>query len=201
MGSVAMFGKLFGKQTTAPATLIVARLNDRAQPMDRGELYEDPLNEVLQKNRAGSVVGGGTQLNGDGEIAFCEIEIEVHGPAVDRIALVKQTLEQLGAPKGSKLLLEAISEERPFGKNEGLAVYLNGTDLPDEVYAECDSNFVYDEFNRLLGADGKVHSHWDGPTETALYMYGPSFETMKRRIAGFLASYPLCQRARVTQIA
>jgi hypothetical protein len=97
--------------------------------------------------------------------------------------------------------LEAQGEELPFGINEGLAVYLNGTDLPDEVYAECDSNFVYSEFNRLLGPAGKVHSHWQGPTETALYMYGPSFEAMKSRLANFLDSYPLCQRARVVQIA
>jgi hypothetical protein len=196
-----MFGKLFGKETTVPVTFIVARLNDRAQPMDRGELYEDPLDAVLKKHRAGSIVGGGTQLAEAGEIAFCEIEIEVHEPAAERIALVKQTLEELGAPKGSKLLLEADGKELPLGKFEGLAVYLNGTDLPDEVYQQCDSNFIYEEFDGLLGADGKVHSHWDGPTETALYMYGPSFETMKRRIAGFLASYPLCQGARVVQIA
>jgi hypothetical protein len=196
-----MLGKLFGKKPVTQSALVVARMNDRAQPMDRGELYEDPLDEVLRKHRAGSVTGGGTQLSPDYEVEFCDIEIEVHEPAAESIALIKQTLEALGAPKGSKLLLEAQGEELPFGNNEGLAVYLNGTDLPDEVYAECDSNFVYSEFNRLLGTDGKVHSHWQGPAETALYMYGPSFETMKDRLAPFLGSYPLCQRARVVQIA
>jgi hypothetical protein len=196
-----MFGKLFGNETTTQSILVIAQLNDRAQPMDRGELYEDPLDEVLKKHRAGNVTGGGTQLADDMEIEFCEIEIEVHEPATASISVIKQTLEELGAPKGSKLRLESQGEELPFGINEGLAVYLNGTDLPDEVYAECDSNFVYSEFNRLLGADGKVHSHWQGPTETALYMYGPSFETMKDRLASFLDNYPLCQRARVVQIA
>jgi hypothetical protein len=196
-----MFGKLFGKETATQSTLVIARLNDRAQPIDRGELYEDPLDDVLRKRRAGSVTGGGTQLTEGSEIEFCEIEIEVREPATESIALIKQTLEELGAPKGSRLCRETQGEELPFGVNEGLAVYLNGTDLPDEVYAECDSNFVFSEFNRLLGADGKVHSHWQGPTETALYIYGPSFETMKRRLASFLSSYPLCQRARVVQIA
>jgi hypothetical protein len=196
-----MLGKLFGKKPVTQSILVVARLNDRAQPMDRGELYEDPLDEVLRKHRAGSVTGGGTQLTADYEVEFCDIEIEVYEPLADSISLITQTLESLGAPKGSKLLLEAQGEELPFGNYEGLAVYLNGTDLPDEVYAECDSNFVYSEFNRLLGNDGKVHSHWQGPTETALYMYGPSFETMKDRLAPFVGSYPLCQRARVVQIA
>jgi hypothetical protein len=196
-----MFDKLFGKETVTQSMLVVARLNDRAQPMDRGELYEDPLYEVLKKNRAGSITGGGTKLTEDYEIEFCDIEIEVYEPATESIALIKQTLEELGAPKGSKLVLEAQGEELSFGRNEGLAVYLNGTDLPDEVYTECDSSFVYSEFNQMLGVDGKVHSHWDGPTETALYMYGPSFETMKKRIEGFLGSYPLCELARVVQIA
>ncbi len=197
-----MFGKLLGrKEPATPTTLIVARLNDRAQPMDRGELYEDPLGEVLQKHQVGSVTGGGTMLAEEGEIDFCEIEIEVREPAAESITLIKRTLEDLGAPRGSKLILEAEGKELPIGVNDGLAVYLNGTDLPDEVYAECDFDFVFSEFNRLLGSDGKVHSHWQGPTETALYLYGPSFETMKKRIAGFLGSYPLCQGARVVKIA
>jgi hypothetical protein len=140
-------------------------------------------------------------LREHGEIDFCEIEIEVREPVAENIAMIKEALEAFGAPKGSKLRLEAQGEELPIGNYEGLAVYLNGTDLPDEVYAECDSNFVYSEFNRLLGEDGQVHSHWQGPTETALYMYGPSFDTMKRRLADFLDTYPLCQRARIVQIA
>jgi hypothetical protein len=32
-------------------------------------------------------------------------------------------------------------------------------------------------------------------------MYGPSFEAMQTALAGFLASYPLCERARVVQVA
>jgi hypothetical protein len=32
-------------------------------------------------------------------------------------------------------------------------------------------------------------------------MYGDSFEAMKEALAGFLASYPLCEKARVLQIA
>jgi hypothetical protein len=195
-----MLGKLFRKETASQSTFVIARLNDRAQPIDRGELYEDPLDEVLKQQSAGGVTGGGTQLGEDSEIQFCDIEIEVREPATDSIELVKQTLEALGAPKGSKLLL-GENEELPFGTNEGLAVYLNGTDLPDEVYEECDFGFIYSEFNRLLGPDGKVHSFWQGPTETALYAYGPSFAAMQNRLAGFLGSYPLCQRARVVQIA
>ncbi|HUS35090.1 MAG TPA: hypothetical protein VM680_07025 [Verrucomicrobiae bacterium] len=180
--------------------MIVARLNDRAQPMDRGELYEDPLFEFLEEQGLGSVSGGGTLMGKNGEIEFCDVEILAKDNSAGTIKKVITTLESLGAPKGSKLIIEG-QKDVPFGKFEGLAVYLNGTDLPDDVYAECDSNHIYGEFNRLLGKEGKIHSHWQGPTETGLYMYGKSFETMKARLVKFMATYPLCAKARVVKIA
>ncbi len=51
------------------------------------------------------------------------------------------------------------------------------------------------------GARGVVLSWWDGSAETALYLYGPSFTDMHEAIAGVLATYPLCERVRVVQIA
>jgi hypothetical protein len=57
--------------------IVVARLNDRAQPLDRGELYEDPLDHVLKQAGLGAVTGGGTLLGADGEIELCEVEIEL----------------------------------------------------------------------------------------------------------------------------
>jgi len=195
-----MSGQL--SDTEAPAAVYVtARLNDRAQPMDRGDLYEDPLQVILEEKGIGEVTGGGTQLGSNGEIDFCELEIELNSEADAVLAAVTTALEGFGAPKGSKLVVGPSGRELPFGRNEGLAVYLNGSDLPAEVYQTSDVNFVYQEFNRLLGDAGQIHSHWQGPTETALYMYGPSFGTMQSRLADFLNTYPLCQKARVVQIA
>ena len=37
--------------------------------------------------------------------------------------------------------------------------------------------------------------------ETALYLYGPSFIEMQKAIADFIATYPLCERCRVVQVA
>lgn len=180
--------------------LIVARMNDRAQPIERGDLYEDPLQEMFEIAGVGEVAGGGTQLGAAGEIQFCEIEIRTRDTEPSTVKTVIQMLEKLGAPKGSKLLIEG-RQDTPFGNLEGLAVYLNGTDLPDHVYEQCDSNHVFDEFNRLLGDAGKIHSTWQGPTETALYIFGHSYDEIRRRLSGFIASYPLCQKARLVQIA
>ena len=179
--------------------LVIARLNERTQPMDRGARYEDVLDEFLKKRGLGEVTGGGSQLAATGEIDYCDIEISLTDAPDDALSVLAQALEMLGAPKGSKLMSE--NREQAFGRNEGLAIYLNGTDLPDHVYKECDVNFVYSEFNRLLGELGSIHSYWQGPRETALYLYGQSATAMQTALDGFLTTYPLCQRARVVQIA
>jgi hypothetical protein len=179
-----------------------AQLNARIMPLDRGEQYEDPLGEALAENGFGEVTGGGTMQSKDGEIEYCGIDIDLFD-VPKGVPFVCQFLAQCGAPKGSKLQYNHKGKdiEVPFGEAEGLAIYLNGTELPDEVYKECDVNHVYEQINRLLGDRGAIHGHWQGPTETALYLYGSSAEEMRKLIAAFLAEYPLCQRARVVTIA
>jgi len=196
-----VFGNLFKPRSKPVKHYLVAQINAKVMPLDRGELFEDPLDVALRAAGLGEVSGGGTLQAESGEIEYCDIEIECLDLSEDLFALVISTLETLGAPKGSKLQVESQDRVLPFGKTEGLAVYLNGTDLPDETYRDSDSNFVRDEFERLLGTEGRVLNWWQGPTETALYMYGPSFSTMRGRLAAFISSYPLCQQCRVVQIA
>ena len=181
--------------------LVIARLNDRARPLDRGAIYEDPLDDILQSSAMGEVTGGGTQLDSNGEIEYCNVEIDLNGIADESINQLISSLEKLGAPRGSTLLIDGGEKEVPFGKLEGLAVYLNGTDLPESTYRECDVNHVHSEFNRLLEGIGSVHSYWEGPAETALYLYGVSFGKMKSSLQDFLTSYSLCEKARLVQIA
>ena len=179
--------------------MVIAQINAKLRPMDRGEHFEDPLDTALREAGRGEVSGGGSMLEKSGEISFCDIEISVPEETEEVLNFIAATLEDLGAPKGSKLTVG--TSERPLGRAEGIAVYLNGTDLPEDIYTSCDLNFVFSEFARLLGKEGRVLSYWQGGTETALYMYGPSFDEMKTRLEGFLASYPLCQKCRVAQIA
>jgi hypothetical protein len=186
---------------SALGEMVIARLNARAQPLDRGEVFEDPLDALLQAAGTGQVTGGGTALGTDGEIEFCDLEITVPEATDTTLDAICEALEGLGAPKGSKLIWNDGANELDFGTFEGLAVYLNGTDLPDSVYEQSDVNVVYDEFGRLVGSDGRVVSHWQGPRETALYLYGRSADTMLARIRPFLESYPLCAKARIVKIA
>jgi len=179
-----------------------ALLNVRIMPIDRGEQYEDPLGEALEESGYGQITGGGTMQSKEGEIEYCGLDIELFDLSKG-VSFICEFLTKQGAPRGSKLQYEIEGKkiEVPFGEAEGLAIYLNGTDLPDEVYKECDVNEVVETISRLLADRGAIQGHWQGPTETALYLYGSSFDGMCNLISAFLAEDPLCQRARVVRIA
>jgi hypothetical protein len=202
-----MFGNLFKKNAPldvpnegGPApTYLVAHLNARLQPADRAELFEDPLDAALQALGIGSVGGVGSWLSDSGEVGHCDIEIDVAACDGPTLQTIIGLLDQLGAPRGSTL--EAGGNKLPFGVTEGMAIYLNGTDLPDEVYKACDANVVYSELERLAADYGEIYSYWQTPAETAFYLYGNAFEAMHDSVAEFLATYPLCQKCRVEQIA
>ena len=181
---------------------VTAQLNHLLMPLDRGARYEDPLQEALAARGLGEVVGGGTMQLQSGEIEYIDVAVALTD-ATQGIPLVIATLEALGAPRGSKLLIgegESV-RELPFGKAEGVAVYLDGVNLPDAVYATSDVNVVIEELDRRLEGVGEMQSYWQGPRETALYFYGRDAEEMKRLMADFLAVYPLCAGARVVTVA
>ena len=191
---------MFGLRKPKPAAhLVVAQLNMRLQPIDRG-MFEDPLHDDLEKAGLGQVTGGGTQLAEEpAGIAYCDIEFELTDASEASLAWLINQLERIGAPKGSKLHVDGKAV--PFGKHEGMGIFLDGINLPDEVYQTHDVDHVIDECNRLLGEKGGYRSYWQGSQETALYFYGPSFVQMKAAVASLLADYPLCRNCRVEQIA
>ncbi len=189
---------IFKKKT--PGTITIS-LNAKLQPIHRGEL-EDAFTDVCEKEGFDAeIVGGGTLMDPSGEVRMCDIEIQLKDMTSENIEFVKGLFEAMLAPKGSYFTLSTDEKRTNFGNHEGLGLYLNGTDLPDEVYSQCDSNHVYEECERLVENIAQVNSHWQGPTETALYMYGTSFQDIKKAIQPLLDSYPLCQKARVEQIA
>ena len=176
-------------------------LNARLRPLDRGARYEDPLQEVLDASMPGSEVsGGGTLLSAEREPQVSDIDLDLEGDAREALGLVTAALEAAGAPKGSRVRLDE-GDPVPFGVTEGLAIYLNGTDLPDEVYAGSDVNDLIAALRECLGAEGEMQSYWEGPRETALYLYGPSAARMEELAASVLARFPLARRCRVVPLA
>ncbi len=182
---------------------ITLNLNARLLPLDR-EPLEDTLDKILKKLKIGEIDGGGTLMSKSGEIKNCDIELCINkssfdsdiGKAMDKLS---EIADVLGIPKGSQLIYGDTT--RPVGRLEGLAFYANGTELPAEVYQNCDINYVIEQMEECMDGIGSFYSYWQGPTETALYFYGTSYEKMKTSIQKFVSEYPLCQKSRIVRIA
>ena len=178
-------------------------LNARFQPMHRHDL-EDALDELLEKTDIGYVDGGGTAMFPSGEVKSCDIELALNDMDEKTVAELETIIDELGVPKGSALLWladDGEKMERPVGRLEGMAVCLNGSELPPEVYESCDINYVIEQLNSRMEGIGQLYSWWEGPQSTALYFYGQSYEKMSAAIRDFIAEYPLCQKCVVERIA
>lgn len=182
------------KKSYVPVTL---HLNARLQPMHRDEYYETPLGELIKKSKLGRVDGGGTLLSQEGEPLNCDVEIDcVKGKEEELYAHLKN----LPLPKGSSFLICDTEKRYPLGTLEGMGIYLNGSELPKEVYKECDVNVVVEELCKALDKKVFLYSYWEGPHETALYFYGDNFDEMKESAMPFLQSYPLCEKCRIVNL-
>ncbi len=183
---------------------ITVTLNAKLQPMHRHEV-EDAINEIFeQQNIKAEITGGGTMQEKNGEIKFCDLEIELDEKEFNEEII--DIIEFILAPKGSKITIYPENEtDEPkvisFGKHEGLGLYLSN-DLDDKIYEECDVNIVYREVDKLLEEKeaGRIESYWEGE-ETSFYLYGKSFEEMHKIILPFLEKYPLCEKCRIVKIA
>ena len=177
-------------------------LNAPLRPLDRGDRFEDPLAEILeQKFRAVEATGGGTLLGAKREPESCDVTFEVKGNPDEVFAAVVAALERLGAPKGSTVRVgDDKRHVAKVGVTEGIGIYLNGTDLPDEVYQNADVNEFVAQLDAALGDAGQLYSYWEGPTETALYYYGPSASRMRELVAEVVGTHPLAQLSRITQL-
>ena len=85
---------------------------------------------------------------------------------------------------------------REFGSQQCLAVYLDGTSLPDEVYEALDFDRVVAELGAAAGPDS-YRGFWQGPEETGLYFFGLNAEDLFGRVEPLLRDMPIGQNARV----
>jgi hypothetical protein len=175
--------------------VVIARLYEHIEPLDRGRRYEDPLDAALRAASLGEVSGGGSQLGQLGEIDFAHIDIQVTS-LDDALPIIVDSLQRSGAPRGSQLLDGTDDVIREFGVCQSVAVYLDGITLPDEVYANLDFD---DLVNRLTAAAGtdSYHGFWQGAQETGLFFFGTDAETIFSSIETVLRDMPIGQNARL----
>lgn len=207
-----MLGNLFSKKPKGEGVFAYALLNARIMPDERERRFEQPLIEALAREHSSDgplaeVTGSGTLQDKSGELLSCGIDLDLFD--LDAAPeFIRAVLTAEGAPKGSRLEFEHDGRQvkLPFGEFEGLAIYLNGTDLPDEVYKSADINQTIADIDAALATlqstpVGSIWGWWTGPRETALYCYGPSFDAMHGKLLPVFARTPLCERCRVVQIA
>jgi hypothetical protein len=173
-------------------------IREPVQPADRGDRYEDPLFEALERaGLGGPGDGGGTLCNQEGEIEEVDFDVEI--TSLDAIPVIARFLEHAGAPRGSELSYDRRGEPVvvPFGVVEGVAIYLDGVTLPQEIYDTTSAQELADQLTAVLGDDGELRASWQGPRETALYLYGRDAELVFARVEPVLRAYPLGRNARV----
>jgi hypothetical protein len=94
---------------------VYVRMPVDLDPMDRHELFAEPLHEALEKENLGAVTGGGTMFvpvddNDDEEVQFSGIDVDLY----DRergFALLHRELIRLQSPQGTSLLYELNGRE------------------------------------------------------------------------------------------
>jgi hypothetical protein len=170
------------------------------EPVARVRRYEEPLEAFLIRHGLGEWDGGGTQMGDTPKIEFVDVTFWLRA-SEDALDLVARELGGLGAPIGSELHFTSDKgdEVRPFGTTECVAIFLDGVNLPKEVYKANDVNAVLDHLKDALAKEslGEFRAHWHGPQETALFFNGSNAEAMKAAMTPVLASEPLCRNARV----
>ena len=95
-------------------------------------------------------------LKENGEIESCDIEIDLYEDQKG-LEWLKGLLNNIGIPKGS--VIQGVEPPINVGTLEGLAIYLNGTDLPQEVYSSCDVNYVIDQLQQAVHSIGSMYSY------------------------------------------
>jgi hypothetical protein len=187
------------KRKPKPTWHVTLQLNAKLMPMDRGHIFEDTIDHLLRTLGIGEVDGGGSLLSKTGEIEYCDVEIYFNERPDEDSKEFNILLAHICVPKGSFLI--SRDDKREVGELEGLALYLNGTDLDKEVYETSDVDHLISELIKALGDEHRYFSYWHGPEETALYFYGRSFDKMKGLIAPIVDVYLLCQKSRLVQVA
>ena len=177
--------------------MIILTINAKLRPMHRVNI-EDFIDEFLEEHNLGSVDGGGTTLAENGEVEDCDIAIMYSEEKADEII---EFLKDIPLPKGSKISFDdkGNDKEIPVGNLEGLGFYFSN-DLEDEVYENCDVNFVVEKFDELLEDKHCIFSYCETIEFTAIYYYGPSFAEMSKAIEDFVATYPLCENGKIVEL-
>lgn len=88
-------------------SFVYVKLPGNIMPIERGDLYEDPINDLLSKHSLGEVTGGGSQLgdndaDGNPTVEYAGVDLDVSDLAA-ALPILRDALLSLKAPLGAEL--------------------------------------------------------------------------------------------------
>jgi hypothetical protein len=178
---------------------VTLNINEKLMPIERGDLYEDPLNNFLMENNFGETTGGGTAQQQNGEIESIDVELDLYVSQNSTIADLKKShgkmltalidkINSLGIPKGSKFILD-VEDFIEVGTKEGIGVYFSFDGLEKGT---IDFNEVFKDLKKITQDNPEVARYCETQDFLALYFYGDSFEIMKKNVVSYLTEkYPI----------
>lgn len=104
--AIAIASSVWAQHAT---TFVFVKITESIMPLQRGEKYEDPLDEALKKAGLGEVTGGGSMLSTEKTIEWVGVDVELTDLTTG-IPFLRKKLTELGAPKGSVLEYEHNGE-------------------------------------------------------------------------------------------
>lgn len=110
-GSTLLVG---GVMNSSEPDLVYVFLPESLGPIDRGDKYEDPIIDELERLGLGEVSGGGSSLgdprpDGTRLIEFCGIDVDTHDVDATR-EMLRALLPSLGCPEGTQLHYRAADK-------------------------------------------------------------------------------------------
>ena len=179
-------------------------LKMKLQPKHRF-LIEEALDFMLHSKKWGSISGGGTVISNEGEPESCDIEIDLIEYSEEMKNNLLSIAEKLEIAKGSKLSYRSANTNEinydldcSIGKLEGLSIYVNKADIPED-------EGIFDVYNSLINIFGNngalISSYGENKDEIAMYFYGErEYNFMLNKAIPFLKENSICKSYRTTQI-
>jgi hypothetical protein len=180
---------------------ISVRLPLKIGPMDRGEMWEDPLMARLDSDPLGEVTGGGTMMDPDGGIAYCDLEVALPDLTDKRLDELQAHLDALGAPKGTEFITDDGNSLRSFGKVSAVGIGLDGSGLPDEAYEGFDPDTFNDQILSALGDGYSYGGSHAGERYTYFYYHGADAGYIYKTLRAIAEAQPIGQGAQFDQVA
>ena len=173
---------------------VTVRVWARLQDEQRAEVIDALFAALLETVSPGSRVLGSEPVVGvHREPSAVLAHLDVLPEDAERVVAAILDLDG-GLPAGSQIEINGATA--PFGRLQGLGLYLNGTQLGEDAYAHGDLQATADALAEASGDAGALWSHWMGPAETAFYFYGPDAVELRERLAVIIPDLPLLQRSR-----